>query len=467
MSKVIRSRFRWFWLLVLVGLLVRAVPLFFEYADPDHYYHQRMAEQFVQEQQVPVWDALSYSGRPYTYYPLYHQLLALPILLLGVDARTAYALTSLAFALVGLCAVYLLGARLFNPSVGLGTLAFLALTPLAFARTTVFSRPDGIALSLMALLVWLVLERRWLLIALVSLALAWVSLPYAVFAALVCALWALTSTQSQQAQLALTAFLFLVISLVYYASLPWPLFQFSSVPQTSEELKSLDLFSTFVFGGTLWVFAFLGVWKLHRTGKRLPIGLWVWVGLGLLSLALAIRNLSLAAVPLALLAGFGFHTALEKTKPYHFWLVGMVVVALLLQDGLYYQTFFEDQQVGSLTPALIWARQNTPPEAVFLSLWDRGHSIAGVARRKVVMDGYFEFAPQVEARHRDVMSVFYGSEGNARSVFKRWGVTHLLVDKKMSRVIPDSPVLNQTNLWPPVLDLAHDDGSARIYRVRD
>jgi 4-amino-4-deoxy-L-arabinose transferase-like glycosyltransferase len=457
----------WLLALLLAALAVRAVPLFYYgYIDPDHYYHERLSRQFVAEEGVPLWDEVSYGGRPYTYYPLYHELLALPTILFGLDAQAAYAVASLLFALAGLFAAYALVRGVAGERVALAALLVLALSPLAFVRTTVFSRPDGLAFALLALLALAVQRGRLGALLWLGAGLALADLPGALFGLGVFGAWALLATRRrEESRFAFGAALFLLISLVYYASLPWERFQVTQVHFSSEELRGLDLLSMFAFGGVAWLFAALGVRAARRESwARAPAWAWAWLALGVLAIAAAIRNLAFVALPAALFAGLGVAQALDKTRPYGRWVAAMVVAGLLVQGVVYYDSL-KPVATPELEAALRWARVGTLRSSVFLSLWDRGHLITGVADRPVVMDGYFEFAPQVDERHAGVVAFFFGDERTAVSVMRRWRASYVLVDDRMSELLPGSTALRQLDGWNSFVK-AYENGRARVYWLR-
>jgi len=456
----------WLLALLLTGLLVRAVPLFLPtYIDPDHFYHERIAQAVVNQQGTPSWDALSYGGRPQTYYPFYHVLLAVPSFLLGVDLRSAYALSSLLLGLAGMLAFYSLAKNLLGEKTALASLLFFAVTPLAFVRATAFSRPDGFALSLLALLALFIYKRKLLSVALLGLSLALADLPGAVFGAGLFAVWAFLGRGKKLARnAALVGVSFLVLGLLYYLFLPWASFQLSSVTLSSEEVSSLNVLSIFGFGGAAWLFVALGLWELRRSFSRFPAWLWAWLLLGVLALAVAIRNLSFAALPVCLFAGAGLFEAARKTKQYSKWLVALVIVALSIQATLYYATLDPLASPGFMD-SLHWARANTAENSTFLSLWDRGHVITGVAGRRVVMDGYFEFAPQADERYSDIISFFHGGEANARRIMQKWNATHVLLDSRMPALFPSSNLSNRIRGWSSFENL-FDNGVVQIYRLR-
>lgn len=61
-------------------------------------------------------------------------------------------------------------------------------------------------------------------------------------------------------------------------------------------------------------------------------------------------------------------------------------------------SFAKSYPIKNQTDAFLWIKNNTPPDSVILSDWQWGHWISGIAERKNFLDGYAEYAPDIDKR---------------------------------------------------------------------
>jgi hypothetical protein len=59
-----------------------------------------------------------------------------------------------------------------------------------------------------------------------------------------------------------------------------------------------------------------------------------------------------------------------------------------------------------------WFSEFTEKDANVFSIWDRGHPLAELGKRKVVIDGYFEFAKELDERNNAMKEIASTSDCN-------------------------------------------------------
>ncbi|MBI4043695.1 MAG: hypothetical protein HY393_02735 [Candidatus Diapherotrites archaeon] len=401
-------------LLLGVAFLVRVFPGSFEnLVDPDAHFHARMAEQIITEQRVPAWDALSMQGRVYTYPALLHVALAGLSIFSGLSVFWVIKLFSALYGTLSVLGVFLVARRLFNARIALASALFVSATLLHVLRTDAFTRPDGMALAFIPFVLLAVLEHKWVLAYLSGIALVLLH-PLSTIHILVFLLawvvltrvkkWGSGNTRVPVLGLVLLVF---GVWVLWAFSFGLPLENYASkLSFESSEFARFALLDFAVFFSVSWVFALavlVGRNKIpvEQTSKAF-LGLWLVV-----CLAFAFWGLRLGlylSLPLSILAGLGLVHAFERVRPYYKAFVGVCAVLFLvtLIAGLSARGPYQSLGEGR---AMEWVKENTPFNASIFSAWDRGHQIAYFTRRPVVIDGYFEFAPQLVERNRSMWEI--------------------------------------------------------------
>jgi hypothetical protein len=115
--------------------------------------------------------------------------------------------------------------------------------------------------------------------------------------------------------------------------------------------------------------------------------------------------------PAAILAGKGFSITTEKIKPYtkiFFVLILLMALIIYVPETQIRGTAFNLKE----RTAMKWFNEFTEKDANIFSSWDRGHPLAELGKRKVVIDGYFEFAPDLNKRNESMKEIISTSDCN-------------------------------------------------------
>jgi hypothetical protein len=487
------------WLLllaVLATLAVRIYPAVMpSFQDPDHYYHLRMGEEVAATGNIPTYDALSDGGRQYTYYPMLHLLIGAYSILLGLPPLFAYVFVSLLAGALSTLAVYVAARRLCRPReserFSQYALLFAAAIPAFFARQTAFIRPDGFAAAAAALmLAFLVMGSAWGIAALG----AFLVLLHPYTAVLVAGLAVIavaadlmigkickTRTvffgkegDAKKAILLGTAFAVSCAALgTYYLRLPLGQLVGSKTIFTASEMQPPTPETILLVFGPALVFAFIALLKVF--GKPDLPRRWDWAWLAALAAAgsalflAALRNSSYSAVPMALLAGAGMVEAERKGGKYGGVLLAIVGIALVVttyaalrdQGGQY-----SDQELAA------FGYLGRLPSSPVVALWDRGHVITYLAKKPVVVDGYFEFEPGLDNKTLDIQLLFLSGEPQAAArLARKYSAGLVYIDNKTRSVFQASgqnPFDRALSASPSngAFDKLFDSPDAQIYAVR-
>ncbi|MFH1200014.1 MAG: hypothetical protein V1708_03020 [Candidatus Micrarchaeota archaeon] len=424
---------------LLAGLALRLIPFSLpSFTDPDHYYHLRISESIAQAGAFPGYDALSFQGRPHTYYPLFHCIIATAAILTGLPAFYAYAAVSLLCALAAIAATYALAKRIFGAPVALYASAFAALLPAVLIRGAGLARPDSLSFLLLPLLAMALLlagNRQ----SLAAAALLGFILPLlhpftALFACALVAAKLAADFSLGRSRLPHAAWFFIpaLASFSYYLRFPLGQLVLAKTFTTSSEMQAFNFEFIAVAIGAAWLFlVFAALKPASDSGRRM---LWLWLaGATALSL-LASRNIIYAAAPACLLAGAGLNHILSRgiARPLVLCLLG---AGLLLGSVLY----LSDAGPQYSKPAVYGARWlGVNSAAAVVSYWDKGHLLTYYGAR-VFIDGYFEFAPDLDARHSLSMRLFHAPYGAALNELYAQGVRYAFVDGKMAADMENYP----------------------------
>jgi asparagine N-glycosylation enzyme membrane subunit Stt3 len=442
-------------LILLVAVLCRLLPLFLEsFPDPDDYYHLRLATMFYNQGWV-TWDPLSYGGRPYTYYPLYHLSIAQTAHLLATTPEISYAILGVFSGVLAVLAVFALALKAFDSpwlKRELGPYAWwtpyfaallVAVTPGSVVRSSAFARPDSFAIAGAALGVLLLLEWEerggWLRLAGVAcliLVLSLLELPTALVVGFLLGVAALSQIVCggglpplrKVIPFFLAAAAGLAASwILYYHALPFSTY-LSTAPLNSSELVPFAFPTILYFGSIALLLSLLGLWWLYsRKGFVEFPWLAGWTLACLVFVLAGSRNFVFLVPPMALVAALGLGVCLKFAGKYS----GAILVYSLCVCGVLLAAYLFSQW-GQYTPAdlAVASFLSTPqagPAGLLASAWDRGHMLAFVTGRPVYVDGYFEFSPQAQFRI-DLVTACLSGIPAALSVCAQQGIAVLYAD---------------------------------------
>ncbi|QQR92282.1 MAG: hypothetical protein IPJ89_03945 [Candidatus Iainarchaeum archaeon] len=389
-------------LIFLLGVLVRSVPLqFAEFSDPDAFFHARMAQQIIDTHALPLWDALSEQGRIYSYPPLLHLLIAATSIFSGLPVEIAYKwLGIIVGALFGV-SVFLL-ARHWSKSNGiaLASALFAVLCSISVLRTSGFLRPDGLATTLIPFILLLWLQRRSVMALLVSVVLVLLHpLSAVVLAALLGSLFVASLIRKETASPLIPVALLgmLGVFVVWLQLQGLALSNYAShVALSASEFARFQLLDFFLLFPLAWAFFFFA----FTQWKKMPFPLLLWLVLTLAIGMLGTRMMVFALPFYAIVAGYGFMRVLELIHRDEkavavfgvlFLLLGVITIYAVMSTPA--PNFLPGEKAAAQ-----WLFAYAHPREAVLSMWDVGHALAYYTHLPQVVDGYFEFAHELDAR---------------------------------------------------------------------
>jgi asparagine N-glycosylation enzyme membrane subunit Stt3 len=195
------------------------------------------------------------------------------------------------------------------------------------------------------------------------------------------------------------------VFLFWLFSLPYPLTDYlSSTSFESVELALTSVASLFAIFTFSWIFIVFALIKLkgHAFEK-------LWLFFSFAFLIIGFRLGIFMSMPAALFAGWGINFAWQKAKPYSkaFVIILLLLAAITVMPKIAQQGLYVHKSERS---AMVWIEGSTPLDATLAAQWDRGHPLTYYAKRKVVLDGYFEFAPGLEERNASIKNLMTTSD---------------------------------------------------------
>jgi hypothetical protein len=266
-------------------------------------------------------------------------------------------------------------------------------------RTSSYARPDGLSLMIVPVIIYLFFIRKHvaaLLLGIFQVLLHPLSTVFLLgFLIVWTAVFRVKRAPSDWKWKLGTVLVVSVVFLVWLNSLPYEWSQYvSMVSFESSELRQLTLMDFIVLFRFSWIFALVGLIKLKDN-----LFLKTFFVFSLLYMVFGARLGIFFSFPMALVGGFGFNFLYEKTRPYTKAFFFLVLVLALISIPLSHPrfgTWLSDSEKAGM----LWLKEFSSKDANVGSLWDRGHPLTYISQRKVVMDGYFEFAPDLNVRNQ-------------------------------------------------------------------
>lgn len=387
-------------LILLLGFALRSHNVLLEsYGEPDSHFHIRLSETVKAEKAIPERDEFSNQGRFYSYPPMYHLSYALLSILSSIDVEVLARIYPILYGLIGVLAVFLFARKLFNTRIGLFSAFFLSTMAYHLMRTSAESRPDGLALLIIPFIIYLIYCKRFKLagvLAVFQVLLHPLSTMYLSFFLI---LWIFVFKVMKKPIEAKKTFiiieLIVIVFLLWVLSLPYPATDYvSNVSFESSEMQKPLMMEFFTLFSIAWAFMMIG---LLQSKKKLFLLL--WFGFSFAYAMFGARLGIFVSFPAAILAGVGFNFILEKVKDYKkiFYFLVLLLCLLALVPGTQNNyRLLNEKEINSME----WIKEFTNTDSNIMSVWDRGHPLTRIAERKVIMDGYFEFAPDLAGRNR-------------------------------------------------------------------
>ncbi|MDP2666084.1 MAG: hypothetical protein Q8P05_01115 [Candidatus Diapherotrites archaeon] len=469
---MIRSALRHPWLVLLLiallAMMVRSVPFQFEgLVDPDAHFHARLSDNIASSQSLLEWDFLSMQGRVYSYPPLLHVLVGTLALLTGLSSLLVLKILGVLVGGLFVFAVYRLAHHLSqSQGMAVWSALFAGMTTIYAWRTAAFLRPDSLATLMIPFLLYLWVSRREIPALVGSVALVLLHpLSAVVYAFLLMGMLGVAMFRRHHVSLflplALVGMLLTFFLWIHSIGLPFSDY-ISPVSLDASELTPFWVLGIVLFFPFVWALGLAGLVK----GKPHEYVL-VWFFLAFIAAAFGMRLVNYLTPFLAILGGYGMmwvisHIhSLKRGLPIlggMMLLLGIVVVGQIMSAENPYVHPAEHA-------ALTFIQTNTPSDAVILTIWDQGHVMTYYTKRPVVIDGYFEFAPDLDRRNAIMGEAFYSSNCQTVShALQSFRATHLYLpqDELYSRSVE----LGLLDLSPcEQLSLVHSSEHARVYAV--
>jgi len=446
-------------LIVLLAFILRIHPAFIgSIMGPDSYFHFRMAELIQETGWIPEYDELSDSGRYYSYLPILHISIAIFSMITTLPVPFAAQLLVAISGSIGVIVIYFIGKEFFNEKIALFAAFALALTGLHITRTGGMIRPDGLAMLVIPLVIYFVYTQKYKYAGILSVILALLSKISSLYLAGFLLFWtAVSKFYKKDVNRAAIMWIVVLMALTYFLwfiSLPYSINEFfSNYSFSSAEMSYFSLLSILFYFSFPWFFAIVGIAKV-----RSPIFLKIWILYSVLFALPGVRLGLFVTMPVALFAGAGIYFIYERISPYRkvffafVLILAFIVSANELRTDKPYMTFEEQN-------AVMWIEENTPDDAIIAARWDRGHPITYLADRKVVMDGYFEFAPDLEKRYNSINTLI--SSSNCRKIQReidKFSADYFFIPVKDFRNYAYINGILEAKECPNISKIYHSDG---------
>lgn len=404
-------------LIFLLAVAVRSVPLRFDgMFDPDSHFHARLSNEIARTHEIIEWDSLSLQGRVYSYPPLLHMMVGLLAALSNTDALLVLKVFGVLVGALSVVSVFLL-ARHFSKStsIALWSAFFAGLSNILIFRTAAHTRPDGLAIALIPFILYLWFSRREKWAAVLSIALVLLHPLSAVFFGILLGAWFALGVFRRVSFSILLPFTMLGMVVVFFlwvASIGLPLADYhSNLLSEASELVPFTLLSFVIFFPLSWMFALVGGLK-----TKPPLLLLVWLGVGIVLATFGMRFAMYFIPFFAILAGFGVSWVFSKLFPDpRTFPVFTILFLFLATISLFVVVDSIRPYVhAGEHPALDFLRAQGNPGDAVLASWDQGHVLAYYTNLPVVIDGYFEFAHELDERNAAWKNVL--SSSNCKTI---------------------------------------------------
>ncbi len=415
-------------LILLLAFLVRIHPILVgSLLGPDPNFHLRMTVLWVENQGKPFYDLLSMQGRYYSYPPLYHLSYALLNIVSSINISFLIQLFPAVYGILGILVVFIFARRLFDERTALFASFVLAIMPMHIVRTYSYARPDGLALLFVPAIIYLLYINREKIAALLSIALVLLHPLSTLYLLTFLIFWVIVfkvkGKQIHAKKFFSIILLVFVVFLLWLFSQNYPFTEYVSFTSfESSELTNLTLNSIFSFFTFSWLFVLIGLFKLKNN-----LFLKSWFGFSLLYAVIGLRLAFFLTFPAAIIAGFALNFILQQVKkyqkPFFFLILILALITVIPRiDGI--GKYIPDSEKS----AMFWLKENSDENSSIASQWDRGHPLTRFASRKVVIDGYFEFAPGLEQRNASIHNIITTSNCNKiMAGVNRWQIDYFFV----------------------------------------
>lgn len=381
------------------------------------YYHQRIAQDILDTRSIPSYDSLSFGGRAFDYPPAFSVSLALFAAVAGMFAGGVIMLAL--FGAIAIIVVYLIVMELFHDRKAaiLASVIAMLMPASVFAFSHLCSRAPPIALSLAAIYLLLREEKR----PYIAMALIGIVALFHLETALIFAVLTVPSLRDIWADSKKRVILPIALLVLIAGSFYIPFFVqhgFIEYNAIHEDYRSLDYsmqssgpreyfieLSPYANATIISVVLALIGFIFARSDRNINyIRLWL-IFMFALSLVFE-RFLIYMPVPLSIMAVIGISVIYNRVPKKVFYII---IIAILIWSAagaaIKIGQMTNEYPIAAEYKAFLWIKNNTPQNATVVSDWDYGHWVSGIADRKNFMDGYAEYAPQVNEHHAEYQSL--------------------------------------------------------------
>ena len=474
---VIDRNKKYFILILLLFFLFFATPQQLRFKIYNHstigttpYYHIRMAEMI---RQGKFYDTLSLGGRPYTYPPLFHIILA-------VFFKAKYFINPF-FGAMGLLLIYYFAKELgYKDKIAMASAVVLGLIP-GYAYLSLHLNPRLPALIFLIASYYFMLRykkdpvnSKYLVVVLFALT----ALTHTLIAVVGIIFGSILFRDMERKYLKFYSIGGLIAVLAWYL----PLYLTYGMTRLTlnfytvfMELRSgvqYFIAESGIVADSVGIFAlFLALYAIFRFRNKSTIFLRDWFFLAVMtSLIIGNRINEFLWFPIALLVASLFPVWNDVTDKLYlkqiynnstFWLALFFAYLTFLGTSAILLASTAPPSIDTYN-TMLWMKSNTPKNAIIMNYWEDGHWITGIAQRKDVIDAYAEYAPDIDDRYKAMQIVFDGSDLNKTlKVLKQYNASYVYFPMFNTRYCTGFAYKTRY----PYFKLVHEDGMKFVYKI--
>ncbi|MDO8627557.1 MAG: hypothetical protein Q7K42_03765 [Candidatus Diapherotrites archaeon] len=392
-------------LVLILSFVLRLNPFFVgTLVDPDSYFHLRQSEKILETHSLVEFDDLSLQGRIFSYPVLFHIFFATLAEFSGLGLGFLISFMPAVYGTFSVLLVFVFVRRIFGERIALLSAFSLSILLLHVLRT-VSTRPDGLGLFIAPGIIFLIYLKHYKLAGLLVIPqMLFHPLSTAVllfFLIVLCIVFWFKKVDFNFRAVVGIIFTGLI---VWLAWLFWLTLKglsldsyFSTVSFESVEAAKLTFLHIASYFSFNWIFFLVALvffgWLFRRN-----LFFVVWLLSTFFVSIFALRLAIFFTVPGAILSGIGLSWVFANAGKYSKFFVLFLIVLLVVTVQPFIFGYDIDPNISEQM-AMVWLKENSLPSESIFAQWDQGHYLTYFAQRKVVMDGYFEFAHELKERN--------------------------------------------------------------------
>ncbi len=398
------------------------------------YYHGRLSQTLV-EQGIPAHDELSFGGRDYLFNPFHYIIASLTTFL---NFNLIAKLLPFILGLLSVLMFYLILKKLDLDSEKIFLIcAILILTPIFIYSFTVLDY-HALVIFLLLLQFYFFMHKNKILALLSILILITVSF-FNLFSAIIgiLTLFCYSLTTKNLKKFYSVLFIVLVVCIIYYGQIYYA----HGMPTFNLRENKIENFISDIGGETGFsifslILAFVGFFYISYK-RKLPIII-------LITLIIAAfyfdnyLNLYLNFI-IAFFAGNGFFSLLKRkwASPIlrNFSII-VLICGIIFSPIAYIKELSVSKPNQSIADSLTWLGVNSNKKYVVFSSHDKGFWIEYFAKRAVVTDDLFTYAPQLNKRMEDSKKIFHSYKlEETKNLLDKYNIKYIWTDPEMKQDI--------------------------------